>query len=884
MDKSHSNEYHIAIVAPLPENYETARALLDVPQQECHFPNSGAAYSLGKVGPHHVVLVGKAEDMTNVSVFVKDTVDDLLNAFPSIRAGFLIGVDATAPEDSPAKPGDIVLGFPLAPQPGLIQFDADETTISNHISAGFEMSHPPSSVKSVINDFYFLDGRRHWAEYLQHQSSRAELASAKGYQPLKQNPTKPNKVLRGKVASSTGLFSDGDLTNKVGRDNKIMCFERAGASIKSRLPFLTVCGIVATVTKSLKLLDKSAIYQTRVATVIYVMFVLHRINAAKLGKEHSFPNLFQYDPFDLESPGFRLVRLEKGVQSQLRCHLVQAYLDEELIFSYEALSYSWGSQTILHEIIVDGKPLSITEGLHEALCHLRDPYEDRMLWVDALCIDQNNIKERGHQVNRMGEIYKKADRVIIWLGYASGNAVKLMSGIDMFEKNLPLNVFSQWSREDIRWKQKWREVEARFGVSFQKELEDGLQTFMENPWFSRVWILQEVANAKRAIVECNLGNIPAKLFALLPHAMDVQVSEQCQAVLDIMPSPLKASSWWDQNRNLCNLMWKFRGCQATDPRDRVYALLGMASDLKDTGIRADYSKDELAVMQDFCDYLLGDVFPAQQSLATNIRDLQAQLPAISMELLQQKLQLNPKNNPLREFLRRQGAIAIDGQHILDLVPYGSRAMSLFLHKKTNPDVFEVLWKYPDLIGEPLPMFVAQAMEYDAEVMCQLLGPSSDPEQLAYDALREAISIGMCSWEPFLKYYHPTPKIASKLLREAMVYNPEVLPHLVSAARSPVQLLENIYLDAMTDHPRGIRIIDEHSQPAMMTNGLILKGAEAGKEVLDLFLGAIEHPIELEEDLFVYAISNSFEKLEHLTEHCIKPFNVQTSESQIGFAR
>ncbi|KAG4295202.1 hypothetical protein FPRO06_01786 [Fusarium proliferatum] len=890
MDMSNLNYCHIAIVAPSPEDYETARALLDEPQLEFHFMNSGAACTLGKVGLHDVVLVGRAEDMANVSVFVKDTVQDLLEAFPSIRAGFLVGVDATAPEESLAKPGDIVVAFPQGFQPGQVQFDAHETIISERISTTFEMSHPSSYIKSVINTIQSPEGRQHWAQYLQHQSSQTEFAFTKDQQLLEQNVDQPNKVLRGKVASSAHLLSDRDLAKKIGCDSKITCFERAGASIKSRFPILTVCGILG-FTGSSPNLNGSALRQIKMATVIYTMFVSHRLSTAQLEDEYAFTDRFQYKPFDLESAGFRLVLLEKGAQTQLRCQIVQAYLDKRVILTYEALSYSWGRQTTLHEIVVNGKVLSITESLHEALYHLRNPDEDRMLWVDALCIDQNNIKERGHQVNRMGEIYKKADRVIIWLGYLSGgNVAKFKSAVDIFKDNLPLHAFREWAREDERWQQQWKQTEASIELYSRNELVDGLQIVMGNPWFSRVWILQEVANAKRAIVECNLGNIPARLFTILPYAMDVQVGEQCQAVLDIMPSPLKDLSWGDQDRSLCDLLWKFKDCQATDPRDRVYALLGMASDLKDTELRAEYDKDERAVMQDLCDYLLGDVCPAQQSLATNIRDLQAQLPAISRELLLQKIQLQPTNNSLRAFLRRQAVIeTIDSEDFLDLVQHGSRIMRLFLDKSKSPiqitqytalkvletstDVLEFLWKSPDLIIESLPNFVARAMEYDAELMCRLLGSSSNPEQSTDHALMEAISIGMPSCQPFLKYCNPAPKITAKLLRKAMVSRPEVLPHLMSATPSPVQLLEDIYFDTITEHPRGFRIIDEDNEPIEVTKGLIIEGAEAGKDVLEIFLEAIENPIELEEDLLVIVIPNGLRSLMCLTKNGIYPFNI-----------
>ncbi|EMT64801.1 Heterokaryon incompatibility protein 6, OR allele [Fusarium odoratissimum] len=627
MDKSHLNNYRIAIVAPLPEDYETAKALLDEPQPEYHLTNSGAACSLGKVGPHNVVLLGKTGNMLNVSVFVKATVDELLETFHSIRAGFLIGVDATAPEESLAKPGDIVVGFPQGFQPGHFQFDVDETTISNRISTTFEMSHPPSCIKSVINTIQSPEGRQHWGQYLQHQSSRAELASTEDQQPVERNTSKANKVLR--------------------------------------------------------------------------------------------------------------------------------------------------------------------ESLHEALWHLRRPDEDRMLWVDALCIDQNNIKERGHQVNRMGEIYKKADRVIIWLGYVSGNAVKLKSGIDMFEKNLPLNAFSQWPREDIRWKQKWKEVEAGLGVSYQEELVDGLQTFMKKPWFSRVWILQEVANAKRATVKCNLGEMSTKLFALLPYLTGVEVSQQCQAVLDIMPGEMRRSSWWNKSRNLCHLLWKFRGCQASDPRDRVYALLGMATDIKESRIRADYAKEEQVVMQELYAYILGEQGPAYIPLASNIQAFQRGLPDISRIKLQQELESTPRTDLLEQCLRRQGLInQINDEHLLHVMQHGSSFINLFLDKSESPfrissdiglqclqrfpDGFEILMQRPDFVIHPMSDFVAQAGEYRPQILERLIASSTDPEQLKDDAILKAIQRGLPTCRALLDNCGSAVKISKEMLKQAMISHRDIL--------------------------------------------------------------------------------------------------------------
>lgn len=887
MNKPRSKIYHIAIVAPLPEDYETARALLEKPSPEYHLKGSGAACSLGKVGPHNVVLVGKAENMTNVSIFVKDTVEDLLEAYSSIRAGFLIGVDATAPEDSLAKPGDIVVGFPQGPQPGLIQFNADETITSNHISTTFETSHPPSSVKSVIDSLKSTQGRQQWSQYLQNHSPRPELGPTKDYQRLKQGLRKPNKVLCGKVASSDSLLYDRDLANKVGSDNKIMCFERAAACIKSRFPFLTVCGTVSSTSSSSRNLNESEIRRIRMTTVIYTMFISHRISTAQLEDEHAFTYRFQYKPFDLESAGFRLALLEKGTQSQIRCHLVQAYLND--IIPYEAVSYSWESQSTPHEIMIDEKTLSITESLHEALHHLRRPDEDRMLWIDALCIDQTNIKERGHQVNRMGEIYKKADRVIVWLGYLSGNATQLKSAITILEaqvEKLP-GIPRKWPREDPRWKSQWRQVEANFGPLCRDKLVDGLKSFMQKPWFSRVWILQEVANAKRTIVTCNLGEIPGWIFALLPHAMDVEVDEQCKAVLDIMPHPSTPSTSRKETRNLSSLLWKFRGCKATDPRDRVYALLDMATDMKGNHIQPDYAKEEHVVMKDLYAYIIGGEWPAHDSPASDIQDLQQKLPRISRQMLEQVLQSTFRTDLLEHFLCRQSLISrIHDNDLFYVMQHGSRAMQAFLDKSTPlpdisldvgleclrrfPDVFEVLLRRPDCTFQDMPRFVARAIEYRPQIFERLVKSYSDPEKLRHDALLHVIPRGLPMCRALFDNCKSPIDISKEMLQTAINIHRDIMQILLEEARSPIEVFENIFLEAT---PGGLHILDESRKPIMITKELIGKSIVAGPGALQLVLATMESTIELDEDLFITSIKDGLGTLKRLLTFCTKPFNV-----------
>lgn len=85
---------------------------------------------------------------------------------------------------------------------------------------------------------------------------------------------------------------------------------------------------------------------------------------------------------------------------------------------YEALSYVWGSPARSRSIILNGCTFPITESLHTALLHLRDSQLDRVLWVDAISINQDDDSEKSKQIPLMRMIYAQARRVVVWLGEA----------------------------------------------------------------------------------------------------------------------------------------------------------------------------------------------------------------------------------------------------------------------------------------------------------------------------------------------------------------------------------------------------------------------------------------------------------------------------------
>jgi hypothetical protein len=113
----------------------------------------------------------------------------------------------------------------------------------------------------------------------------------------------------------------------------------------------------------------------------------------------------------------RLIELQPGATgTPLACKLIDARKSENP--QYEAISYAWGEPVFPHTIeeLSSASALRLTVSLHGALQALRYEQDPRVLWADALCINQLDLKEKGHQVALMGPIFQDAQRVIVWLG------------------------------------------------------------------------------------------------------------------------------------------------------------------------------------------------------------------------------------------------------------------------------------------------------------------------------------------------------------------------------------------------------------------------------------------------------------------------------------
>jgi hypothetical protein len=309
--------------------------------------------------------------------------------------------------------------------------------------------------------------------------------------------------------------------------------------------------------------------------------------------------LYKYRPIDLDRPAIRLLRLLRGnLADDIHCHIFNGWLNQSGGgIPYDALSYTWGTTEKLAKLIVNGGIIYVTFNLYTALQHLRFEDEDRILWIDAICIDQDNIQERRHQVQQMGRIYKAAERVVIWLGQGTK------------ETDLVMDFMKQLHDRNVSVEGDWR-PSAQIRLDHVKEdqiaiLRDGMEVILTRSWFRRIWILQEIAHARVAIIHCGKKSVSARTFAQVPSLMGIHPHPNCQAVLDIMPGISREESWWSQQRNLHTLLVKFRESEASDERDIIYALQGISSDGCQSDVLVpDYTKSIQEVIRETISFLL----------------------------------------------------------------------------------------------------------------------------------------------------------------------------------------------------------------------------------------------------------------------------------------
>ncbi|KAI1174743.1 heterokaryon incompatibility protein-domain-containing protein [Nemania sp. FL0916] len=286
---------------------------------------------------------------------------------------------------------------------------------------------------------------------------------------------------------------------------------------------------------------------------------------------------FVYKPLELGSSTFRIVRLLGGTADEIECELIHTKLGENAI-SYEAVSYTWGSSQKPHSINIQGEKLNVTSNLWSLLHDLRLPATNRYLWIDAIAINQDDIAERGHQVQRITDIYSSADRVLFCIGRGSNNFTdNFMAALLELEKV----VRGCWDLTQQQWWTAWLNVQnrlqLRYGSQCGQYQREGLEQILSQKWFRRAWIVQEVASARSALVYYGADFVLSPIFVKAVELIVVSPDEHTQAIINSMPGPT-VSTRVTHHRELYSLLIQFCNSEASDPRDRIFALLGLCAE------------------------------------------------------------------------------------------------------------------------------------------------------------------------------------------------------------------------------------------------------------------------------------------------------------------
>lgn len=193
-------------------------------------------------------------------------------------------------------------------------------------------------------------------------------------------------------------------------------------------------------------------------------------------------------PLNFESRVFRLVELKPStVEEGIQCNLHTYSLDEDFP-EYVALSYAWGPKQSTKHIVLEGKKYPIGDNLWEFLHDGQQQRRYLRYWIDAICINQDNVLEQNHQVKLMRDIYGNAQSVSIWLGKASDGSDIAMSYLSRREtsQNKVLGFNNFWTPKQAK----------------------GVLALCERKYWTRIWIVQEVMLAKHITIYCGSRNIP----------------------------------------------------------------------------------------------------------------------------------------------------------------------------------------------------------------------------------------------------------------------------------------------------------------------------------------------------------------------------------------
>lgn len=306
----------------------------------------------------------------------------------------------------------------------------------------------------------------------------------------------------------------------------------------------------------------------------------------------------------LTQPSIRLLELYlKPKQTGPGSFSVHGYLQTyslENVPSYEALSYAWDFHHVMEPIVLNSFEFPISAGVREALEHLLESNcKERgdaftRIWIDGICINQSDTTEKSSQVAQMKDVYTRAYRCLVWLGPADQTTSTAFDTLERFAADDGTPDGSQTST-------------GLQGEQISRR--EAVRNLLNRPWFQRIWVIQEVVVAENVVVQCGHLKI---LWETLYIGIRRMTGCGYYPFSSRFTGKITGMGQWretflgehDTTKKNAALEVKFMIMdgserEATDPRDKLFALRGIASPTIADSMVVDYS---LPVEQAYTDF------------------------------------------------------------------------------------------------------------------------------------------------------------------------------------------------------------------------------------------------------------------------------------------
>ncbi|RAK93293.1 hypothetical protein BO79DRAFT_224792 [Aspergillus costaricaensis CBS 115574] len=295
--------------------------------------------------------------------------------------------------------------------------------------------------------------------------------------------------------------------------------------------------------------------------------------------------VFQYSPLDQGPFSTRILRLlpSKDRAAPIACQLSNYSLLDDTAQEYDALSYVWGAQTNgQSNISINNQAFSVGKNLHSALLRLRGYEFERTLWVDAICIDQNNMGEKERQIQNMARIYEQARQVVVWLGEEADSSTRALEAI----REAAEGVFAG----------------ELFNLPSDSIPIEGVKSLFQRTWFYRMWI------------QCGPVRMSGYTFATGIQAWGSYAGPSVLSTTHLIRGAIFRPQYGTHSMkklSLSELVDMHHTNEATILHDKIYALLGLSSDAHKAPVKT-WPGREIASIQS-SGWILGLIVTAEET-------------------------------------------------------------------------------------------------------------------------------------------------------------------------------------------------------------------------------------------------------------------------------